>query len=56
MWIFFLVVAILGILVLLVHITIELNALDNVLNDFMEKLRHRYGKQRSTPSDQTPGT
>ncbi|MBD3343482.1 MAG: hypothetical protein GF401_00295 [Chitinivibrionales bacterium] len=56
MWLIFLFAALIGILILLVHINLELNSLDKVVNELMEALRKHYGTEESSSSDQTAGT
>jgi phosphoribosyl-ATP pyrophosphohydrolase len=43
MWIIFLVMAVVATIVLLFHITVEMNKLDKSVDDVISKLRKHYG-------------
>jgi hypothetical protein len=51
MWIVLFILALLGMLVLLVHVTLELNSLDKSVTGFRDSVRNHYGRKRSARAD-----
>ncbi len=51
MWMVLFIMALLGMLVLLVHVTLELNSLDKSVSGFRDSVRNHYERRRSPRVD-----